>query len=886
MDRPVDTAAEVLGRWRREVRKVLAGADPDLIEEVEQHVTERWLSVRAAGASSAAADEQVRRDLVRWRTVGQPHGQQPARRPSLAQGWIADAIYAVRALKARPLFSLASVLLTSVAVAGTVATFAVAYGILIRPLPYPEASRLAVVWQIHRGQRQQVSFPDYADLAALPVFDASTAMIGGQGSLRVDDRIHRVNLLELEAPGYAMLGAVPVHGRLLHAGDGGRPNVMISYRLWSGALRQDPQAIGRVVWLSGRDYTIVGVLPQGFDFELPVTSTFRLADHDLWAVLDRSAPFIDRRDVSTYEVLVRRAPGASLDEARAAVDARSQQLAADHAATNAGRTFDVAPLHGTIVGGAKRPLLLTCLAAAAALTIALANLGTLLLARFSERRAELAIRLALGAGTLRLRRQFFTENAIVAAAGLACGTALASALVRLLTTNEAVTVPRASGIYVDTPVWAFAAVVALLIAGVLTVVPLRLGDSAAALHAGARVTGRHGRSARRALVAVEIALAIALAAGGTLFGLSLSRLFAVDPGFASPGVATARVSAYPAWHPSRDHVQAFFAAVVERIQATPGIERAAAGSSLPLSGQSTGTEVVTEGHPVDSASREGAGWQFVTPGYFAALGIPFHAGRDFVAEDLAHERHVTIVNEDLARALFGDGEALGRRIALGGGDRSNDWHEIIGVVASVRHHALDRAPSPRVYDLFGQHWGRTLYVVAKSRTEDPSPALSSIRHVVAVRDPVAPVFEISSMAALVARSAAPYSLAAMVSAGLAVCALLLALIGVYAVAAASGAERRHEIGLRAALGASRRDLMRLVLTEGLQTSAIGAAGGIAAAVALARLLRAQLFGLDGGDATVIVPVVCALILVVAVAATLPAAIRAAGADPLVAMRAE
>ena len=878
--------AEVLARWRAEVRGLLSTADADLIEEVAQHVTERWLSVRAGGASIASADEQVRRDLERWRT---PRRLPPAPRrgvSGLGHGWIADAAFALRALKGRPLFSLAAVLLSSIAVAATVTTFAVAHGILGKPLPYPEAERLAVIWQVHRGERQQVSFPDYADLARLPVFDAAAAMMGGRGTLRVGDRIDRVNVLDLEAPGYAMLGAAPALGRLLHTGDAGTPNVLISHRLWRGALQGDPQSIGRALWLSGRHYTVVGVLPPGFDFELPVTSTLRLEDHDLWRMLDRSSPVADRREIFTYEVLVRRAPGVSTAAAQAAVDARARQLAADHAATNRERTFSLVPLHASIVEGARRPLRLASVAAGATLAIALVNLVTLMLARLSERRAELAIRLALGAGVLRLRRQLFTENAIVAAAGLACGTGVAAQMIWGLAAIEAVHLPRAEAIQFDGTVWAFAAAVALVIATVLTLVPIRPAESATALHAGGRVAGRRGRRARRALVAVELAIAIALSAGGALLGLSLARVFSVDPGFASAGVAAARVSAYPARYPGREDVQAFFAAIVDDLEAQAGISRAAAGSSLPLSGQSTGTAVAAEGRPVDAASRQQAGWQFVTPGYFAALGIPLRAGRDFTPVDLTRDLHVTIISEDLARTLFGSEDPIGRRIVSGGGDPASDWHEVVGVVASVRHHTLDSAPAPRVYDLFGQHSGRTLYVVATSRQEHPGAGLAAIRQAVARRDPEAPVFEAGTLTALVTRSAAPYRVAAALSAGLASAAVLLALIGIYAVAAAFVAERRQEIGIRAALGAGRGDLLRLVFVEGLQTAVLGAGAGVAAAAGVAQLLGAQLFGVGGADALIVVPGVCAAVLLAAVAAVLPAARRAAAADPLIAMRAD
>jgi hypothetical protein len=261
-------------------------------------------------------------------------------------------------------------------------------------------------------------------------------------------------------------------------------------------------------------------------------------------------------------------------------------------------------------------------------------------------------------------------------------------------------------------------------------------------------------------------------------------------------------------------------------------------------------------------------------------------GRDFTPADRSHAGHVTVINDDLARALFGDSDPIGRRIAMGDGDQTADWHEIVGVVGGVRHHALDTAPAPRVYDPFGEHWGRTVYVVVKSRLEDPVSALSSVRRTITQLAPEAPVFENATMTQLVDGSAASYRLAAALAGGLALCAVLLALVGVYAVAAANVAERRREIGIRAALGASQLDLLRLMLAEGLWTCAAGGAAGIAASLMTTRILASQLFGINSRDLAVLLPVVCCLLFLAAVDAALPAARRAADADPLLVMQAD
>jgi predicted permease len=388
------------------------------------------------------------------------------------------------------------------------------------------------------------------------------------------------------------------------------------------------------------------------------------------------------------------------------------------------------------------------------------------------------------------------------------------------------------------------------------------------------------------LVAAEMALALTLSTGGALLALSAARLAAVDPGFDPSGRAAARVSAYAARYAERDDVVRVFDEILEGLRGDPQVLAAAAGSSLPLSGQASGTSVTAQGEAVPSAGRPTAGWQFVTPGYFDAAGMRLIAGRDFTAADRPRDEHVTIVSRSLARLLFGDDDPIGRRIAVGGGDADGDWHEIIGVAADVRHQALDTAPSPRVYDLFGQHWGRTLYVVVRSAASDPTSLPALMRRTVSGVDPEAPVFEPSTMQALVDRSASPRRLASAVASWLASAGVLLALIGVYAVMAASVSERTREIGVRAALGAAPRDLWRLVGGEGARTVLAGAAAGMLASAVLARVMASQLFDSRASDLAWLLPLVLAGLCLAAALAALPAVRRAASIDPLTAMRAD
>jgi hypothetical protein len=346
------------------------------------------------------------------------------------------------------------------------------------------------------------------------------------------------------------------------------------------------------------------------------------------------------------------------------------------------------------------------------------------------------------------------------------------------------------------------------------------------------------------------------------------------------------VSAYQERYPGLPDVEAFFTSVLNRISSLPGLENAAAGSSLPLSGQTSGTGVVVRGSEVPPGGRQLAGWQFVTPGYFEALGMRVVRGRGFLEEDRPRAAHVTVINEALARALFGAADPVGRFIAAGDGDAGGDWHEIVGVVASVRHHALAAEPAPRMYDLFGQHWGRTLYVVVRTPIGEPELLLSPLRRAVVGIDPEVPVFEMATMASLVARSAAAHRFAALAAGVLALCAGLFAAIGVYAVSAATHLERARELGVRAALGASPRRLVEHVMADGSAAGLAGAVLGVAGSAGAAAVLHSQLFGVRSHDAVWLIAASATALAVVCLLAAVPAARRAAASDPLAAMRTE
>ncbi len=876
-------ADDVLQRLRREVRLTLPEATEELVEEVAQHLAERWHEPRAAGGPAADADAVVEADLARWRRREARNWMSRVRFRSVLAGWGVEARRAVRCSIRRPAFAVAAVGLTAIAVGATVAAFAVAFGLLWRPLPYPDGHRLAVLWQVYQGTEGQLSYPDYQDLTAGAAFDGATAIASGTGNLRVNDRIERVNMLWLEPAGFSLLGARPILGRLLGPDGRATPNVMISHRLWVTELGADRDVVGRTLWLSGRELTVVGVLAPGFDFELPVGGTFRLEREDLWAIFDPLEAVASRRDVWTYEVLVRLREGSTLEAAQSHVNGVAARLADTYPNTNAGRTFRIAKLADEIVRDYRRPVLLSGLGALVVFATGLVNILMLTSVHLSDRRQELAVRSALGAGAFRIRRQLMTEQAFLIGAGTAAGLLLARVLVNLAASSDAANLPRADAIRLDAPAWIAASVLAMTIAAALALVPWRNGEASTTLGAGGRSAGGLRRT-RRLMVGAELALAVTLVSGGASLGLSLARLVAVDPGFVPDGVMTLRVSAYSAQHPGREDVTRFFDDVLADVRGLPGVSAAGAASSLPLAGQSSGTSVSAVGQPrAPDAPPLTAGWQFVTPGYFSALGIRVREGRTFDESDGARPGHTTVISEALARTLFAGQSAVGRRILVGG---DNDPHEIIGVVADTRHTSLAERPEPRVYDLFGQHWGRTLFLVAATGHQPAASIAGPMRRAVAEHDPEAPVFQIATMTELLRRSSAPFRLSTGMAGGLALVALVLAIAGVYATSAIAVAERTREVGVRAALGATRAGLVGLICGESVWTSLGGIAIGSAGAIGATGLIAGHLFGAQPSDAAIVIPLTALTVAATAIAATIPAALRAASIDPLVAMRNE
>jgi putative ABC transport system permease protein len=776
---------------------------------------------------------------------------------------------ALRRVARRPGGTIVAIILLGVGVGLSTAGFALAYGVLLRRLPYPDADRLAVIWQVTKGEPAQLSYLDFSTLRRSHAFNATAAIGGGRGTLTAGGSVDRVNALDVDPELLGTMGATPAAGRLLTSDDAGRPHAVISHRLWTTFFGGATEAIGRTFDLSGRAYTIVGVLPAGVDFEMPMSNGLTIAPNDVWTVLNPTDPLATNRSISTYQAIVRLATGVSLEEAQAGVDVSAAALAREYPATNADRTFRVVTLRDQIVGRTREAVVLLFCAGAMMLLTSCANLAGMSLARLPSRRREIDVRRALGATQGRLIRESLLESLSIAIPGGALGFILAWGAVGAVTSTPELQLVRVGSVRIDAAAGAFAVAATLAVAVLLALLAGRFaGSIAEGLRGGGRGSCGTGRQWQRMLVAAEVAIAVVLVCGAALLGISLIRLLQIDPGFDPSRSFAIRVSAYAARHPGRTEVATFFRDVVARIERLPGVETATASSALPMSGQLTMTGVRLEGAAADPSASMGAGWQTVMPGFFRTTRVRIVSGRDFVLQDVSRTPHVVVINEALARRLFPQGSPIGRRVALGPPPH-DDWHEIIGVVGDVRHAGLGVPAMPRAYDLFGQHWGRTMYVVGRAASEDPARLASSMRRAVAEVDEQAPVFEASTLEGLVSRSVAARRLSAILAIAFAAAALFLAAIGIYGVVAASVSERTRELAVRMALGARRGHIMRLVLGEGFSMAAAGLATGAAGTIVAGRFLEAYLVGVSAADISVLSSVTAVLIVATTLALVPP-----------------
>ena len=795
-----------------------------------------------------------------------------------------DVRFGTRMLLRRPGFSAAVVLMLALGIGVNAAIFSVFKAVLLQPLPYPDAERLVQVWEIDPdlGGRNTISPVNWADWRErcesfddIAVYEYDPLTLTGQGEPR------RLVGAMVSHGFFDILGVQPLLGRTFLPEEdrpGGDRVVVLSHPLWQRSFGGDPDWVGKSITLEGHTFAIVGVMPAGFAF--PNTAT------QLWAPLAvEIVP--DRRGNHYLYGVAKLAEGSDVDRAQAEIDAVALQLAADFPDTNANSGVELVPLHEETVGQARSALWILLAAVTLVLLIACANVANLLLARGRVRQREIAVRSALGAGRTCLVRQLLTESVLMALIAGALGALLAAWGVDLFLWLSGGGVPRRHEIGVDPGVFAFAFAISVgtgLLCGMAPALQATAQNVGEALKETSRGSsgGRRRRRAHGALVVVEVALALLLLVGGGLLARSFVRLQSVDPGFVADGLLTFQISLPVVKYPESHQQAEFFRRAIERVALVQGVLHAGATRGLPYAGSRSQSSFTIEGRPPtpDGPPRH-ADYRLASPGFFRAMNIPLLSGRLLEEGDDAGSAMVAVINETMAERFWPGEDPIGRQISPGNPPTTR---EIVGIVGDVKQQGLHSPPAHAIYVPYAQRPHYKMSLVARTRVE-PYSLIPAIRRAVREIDPDQPIYGIATMQARLDGSIAPQRFSMSLLMVFAASALLLALVGVYGVLSYAVNERTHEIGIRMALGASRGDVLRLIVGRGLVLCGTGVAIGLLGALGLTRILAGMLFGVTPTDPVVLAGTSLLLVAAGLLASLLPA-LRAARVEPQRALRCE
>jgi putative ABC transport system permease protein len=878
----------LMRRLRRGVR-ILANrraADRDIADEVEQFLDEAAASLEATGMSPEQARLAARRELgsttavtERVRGYGWEH---------VVDTLLADIRYGLRQLRRRPGLTAVAAATLALGIGASTAIFSAVNPVLLRSLPHRDAGRLLAIWDVYNGQQSNVTFGTFRELAARSrSFEQFAAMRPLQATLTGVAEPERLNGQYVSAGYFRLLGVQPALGRDFEASEDrpGAPFVaIISDALWRRRFGADRGIVGRQIAIEEIPVTVIGVLPREFENTLA-------PEADVWSLLmyDPSLPLNGREWGHTLRVVGRLAPGIPLDQARTELDAIARTALPDFPRAPAATLRNgliVNPLQRDL-STTVRPALLAILGAVVLLlAIACVNVTNLLLARGAQRRAELTMRAALGASRLRLIRQLLTETLLLAALGGILGIAIAHLIVDVMVGLSPPGLPRVDAIQVDRAALVFGLALTTLVGLVVGIVPAVKGpggDIRGGLQERSPGSARH-RLVRSSLVVVQVALAFVLLVGAGLLVRSLSQLFAVPPGFEPANLLTMQVQTAGRRFIEVDASNQFFTQVLQTVHAVPGVSSAAFTTQLPMTGDEDIWGVHFEAIPASTIDEPPDAYRYVvSPGYFETMRIPLRKGRVLTSRDAADAPLTAVINESFARRRLPGLDPIGQRVRIGPGP----WHTVVGVVGDVKHTSLATSRSDILYVPAAQ-WrvfadqGRWLVVRTRGDAASMTPA---IREAIRSVDRRQPVLRVDTMEERLKASAIVRRFALALFEFFAAVAMGLAAIGTYSLLSGSVTERTREIGVRTALGASRRNIMALVLRQGMTLSAVGIVIGTAGAMTASGALATLLFGVSKLDVTTYVGVIALLAVVSAIACGLPA-LRAARLRPSIALRAD
>ena len=794
----------------------------------------------------------------------------------------------------QPGFAAVVVVTLALGIGASTAIFSVVSAVLLRPVALHNSDRLQVIWGNFRAlniERLPATAPEYLDYAQQkPVFDSVAAYAQHSFNIASGGEPERIRGTIVSANLFPMLETQPSIGRLFASDEDHA--VVLNEAFWQRRFGGDRGIINSSIVLDGEDYTVIGVMPAGFQF--PHASFSWAEPADVWVPLnEREVAQAGRRGPYYLNILARLAPGVTLEQARTHMNALAQRFEREQPGyrgpngEDGGWHITVTPLQEEIVGSSRRALLVLLFSVGLLLLIACANVANLLLMRSAKRHRELAIRAALGASRWQIARQLVVEGLLLSVLAAAVGLIFVNWGIKLLTTLGPSIVPRAQEVGIDARVFGFMALAVAAISvgfGFVAAWPVSKLDLQEALRNTRQAGGAQRGRWNSILVVAEVSLAVLLLVGSGLLVKSLLRLQQTNPGIVPNQLTSIEIDLSSAYE-EPERVSDYYRQLVAHVESLPGVQSATFSTRQPLSGSAGSDPFAIEGRGLDPTNLTSAGWQVVGPNYLKTLGIPVIKGRDFTTQDMEPgAQPVAVVNERLVSRYFHNEDPIGRRITLGLPRPGNPWITIIGVAHNVPHRALDSKAEPDWYTSRVVSTQRHRFLFVRSALSTPV-LMAGIRKEMASIDPYQPLTSVKTMEEVISTTAAPRRFNTILLGVFAGIALLLATVGIYSVISYSITLRTQEIGIRMALGARRPGILLMVMRKGMLLTLIGTAIGLVGAFALTRWMSSMLFGITASDPATYLIVFVVSFSAAVLACALPAR-RATRVDPLVALRYE